>query len=173
MFTQIIISTPIWVWALLAGLTVLGYSQTKTRVASFKRLIVLPVVMLVLSANSMAQCFGVVSMVSAIWLLMLMVVAKGTSTSSHFAKSSRYIANQDSFEVRGSWLPMLLILSIFIGKYAVSILTHIEPSLAQNNSFGIACALYFASLNGLFLGRALSYVIQRKTQTSAIDAVVA
>lgn len=162
MFTQIITNTPTWVWILLAGLIALGYSQSKDRVVSFKRLVILPIVMVLMSANSMAQTFGLVSVASLAWLVILAVAARRIAASALFATGSRYDEASDSIQVRGSWLPLFLILAIFIGKYLVAIVSHINPQLSSNSAFGVACAVYFGGLSAVFLGRAMTYLAMRR-----------
>ena len=148
MFTQIITNTPTWVWILL-GLIALGYSQSKDRVVSFKRLVILPIVMVLMSANSMAQTFGLVSVASLAWLVILAVAARRIAASALFATGSRYDEASDN-QVRGGWLPLFLILADFIGKYLVAIVSHINPQLSSNSAFGVACAVYFGGLSAVF-----------------------
>ena len=52
MLTQIWQKTPIWVWALLAGLIALGYSQTRTRVVGLKRTMLMPVAIFLIKRSS-------------------------------------------------------------------------------------------------------------------------
>jgi hypothetical protein len=49
MIYQIITHTPVWVWALLALLVGLGYSQSKARNIGMRRVIIIPVILTALS----------------------------------------------------------------------------------------------------------------------------
>lgn len=169
MLTQMISNTPAWVWILLAGLVALGYSQTKNRSVNFKRSLVLPIVMLVLSSNSMLQSFGNQTGVLIVWLASLILLSVVVSKSNVTQNSVKYDGVTDRLELQGSWLPMVLIMAIFVGKYAIAVTKHANPSLFEQTFVGVVCALYFSVLSSYFLGRSLACLKHRKNHLDSVQ----
>ena len=58
MFYQIIIHTPVWVWALLALLLWLGIKQSRPGQPSLLRITVMPLVLTSLSLSGTVSAFG-------------------------------------------------------------------------------------------------------------------
>lgn len=166
MFTQIISHTPTWVWILLAALLALGYSQTKARRVSFKRLVILPMVMVAMSANSMIQSFGVYSIALLVWVVVLAVLSARIAGSTSISSKVRYEVDSDQFFVHGSYLPMFFIIAIFIGKYGVAVISRVAPQALESNMYGVICATYFAALSAYFLGRTIAYTKLRQSSVS-------
>jgi hypothetical protein len=152
MFTQIITHTPTWVWALLAGLVALGWSQTRDREVSLKRVTVLPVVMMIFSASSVLQNNGSQSQLIVVWIAACLLLAACVMRIP-LNQKTHYQASKGMLYVTGSWIPMVLILTIFIGKYALAILTTLQPELAHTFGFAISSTAFFGALSGIFLGR--------------------
>ena len=159
---QILQHTPVWVFGLLIGLLFLGYSQTKTRLLSIKRLIILPVVMLVLSALGIASSFGLQIQSLATWGLGI-GVALGLNMWISSPRGATYSADDKQFRVPGSWLPMVMILVIFFTKYLVGVLLALHPQTVHTPVFAISACLLFGLSSGFFLARALK-VYQTSTQ---------
>lgn len=151
---QILQHTPVWVFGLLIGLLFLGYSQTKTRLLSIKRLIILPVVMLVLSALGIASSFGLQIQSLATWGLGI-GVALGLNMWISSPRGTTYLADDKQFRVPGSWLPMVMILVIFFTKYLVGVLLALHPQTVHTPFFAISACLLFGLSSGFFLARAL------------------
>lgn len=157
--------TPIWVFGLLIGLLFLGYSQTKTRLLSLKRLIILPVVMLVLSAMGIASSFGFHIQSLALWGI---GIGAALAFNQWFVspKGATYLADQQQFQVPGSWLPMVLILVIFFTKYLVGVLLALHPETVHTPAFTTSACLLFGLSSGFFLARAFK-VYQTSVQRTA------
>jgi hypothetical protein len=59
---------------------------------------------------------------------------------------------------RGSWLPLALMMGIFLTKYTVAVLLAMQPTLAQESALvATVCALY-GLFNGMFIGRLLRVI---------------
>lgn len=152
MFTQIITHTPTWVWGLLAGLVALGWSQTRDREVSLKRVTVLPVVMMIFSASSVLQNNGSQSQLIVVWIAACLLLAACVMRIP-LNQKTHYQASKGMLYVAGSWIPMVLILTIFIGKYALAIVTTMQPELSNEFGFTISHTAFFGALSGIFLGR--------------------
>jgi len=155
---QILSHTPIWVWALLAGLIALGLKQSVDHVVSRGRLLVIPVVLSGLSLAGAATAFGVHPGVLLAWLL---GGAAGMALQTLLKLPLRAQALEGNrFAVGGSWLPMSLLLGVFTLRYAVGASIGMNPALAQITGFALGASLLYGVMAGLFAGRALRVLAQ-------------
>ncbi len=150
---QILQHTPLWVFGLLVGLIFLGYSQTKTRKISTRRLAILPVAMLGLSASGVWSSFGASLLGFIAWLsgisIMLAVFAL-----LEYPKNIAYSPKEQLYTIPGSWAAFTLIMLIFFTKYTVAVLLIRNSTLHQSTFFIIGiCTLYGLS-SGWFFARA-------------------
>ena len=108
--------TPAWVWGTLAALLALGYSQTRDRHMSRGRVAIMPLAMTGLSAWGMVSAFGSSPQFAQVLLAWFAAFAALLAVVAPGKAHARYDAASRSFEAPGSWLPMLLILAIFLTK---------------------------------------------------------
>jgi hypothetical protein len=149
-------STPTWVWGLLAGLVVLGLSQVRTRTATFTRIAITPVVMLGLSLWGNISAFGRspdVGFVLALWAGILAVTVIAVMQLPVPA-GTQYDERSRTFHLPGSWMPMLLIVGIFLTKYVVGVDLAMQPSLALDSQYVLIVAGLYGVFSGIFAGRA-------------------
>ncbi|MFZ6799382.1 DUF6622 family protein [Undibacterium sp. Di24W] len=169
--SSLVSHTPGWVWLLLTGLCVLGFSQTRSRQLSLQRLCILPLVMLGLSLSGMASSLGLSSAVLFVWGSALVISAIGL-LGIGVGRGIRYEKESKLFRVPGSWLPLLLILTMFVAKYSVSAGLAILPALAQQAAFTLSFSAIFGVLNGAFLVRALVVLRLLKSEQSTLNLAV-
>ncbi len=154
MLTQIIHSTPVWVWALLAALVALGYSQSRSRSVGLRRLLVIPMIMIFLSLFGTVSAFGPSPAVLGVWLaacamvVSLMVLRPAPLGAAYDSTLRRYA-------IPGSWLPLFVILGIFCTKYAVGVTLAMQPGMAQQAVFATLVSMLYGLFSGFFAGRAL------------------
>lgn len=150
--SEILAHTPRWVFILFVGLVFLGLQQSKTRTVTFKRLMLLPLAMAALSLYSIWSTFNG----STLGLACGVVAMLGTAALSQrfdFAKGVRYLAQTHSFILPGSWLPLALMMAIFVTKYGVGI------ALAQHGQWRdvapliAAVGAVYGFWSGIFVGR--------------------
>lgn len=159
---QILQHTPVWVFGLLIGLIFLGYSQTKTRKISMRRLAILPITMLCLSVTGVWSTFGENPLGFIAWLsgisIMLAIFAW-----LEYPKDIIYSSNEQLYAIPGSWLAFALIMLIFFTKYTVAVLLIRNSTLHQSIFFMIGiCTLYGLS-SGWFFARAFfAYYFSKK-----------
>nr|WP_329956061.1 DUF6622 family protein [Collimonas silvisoli] len=157
MFMQIISHTPIWVWALLAFLIYRGILASVDREVTLKKLSIIPLIMLALSWQGVSTVFGVTPLPMLCWLL---AAAAAATLNWRLFRKERVIAYPERGVVfqRGSWLPLMLMMGIFLTKYTVGVTLAMHPGLAHDAAFTAAvCALY-GVFNGMFIGRLLRVV---------------
>ena len=66
-----------------------------------------------------------------------------------------YEAATRSFRLPGSWVPMGLILVVFLMKYGIGVQLALEPTLARAPGFAFAVTALYGLLSGLFAARTL------------------
>ena len=143
---------PIWVFPLLVGLIVLGWSQTRSRTMPLWRALVLPLVMTVMSPLAVLASAGVLLVALPAWLLgwLLPVVLAG-----HRARPARLQIDAGRITVPGSWWPMVLILSIFVARFVVGATLGVNPALADSAALSLAIGLVYGLLSGAFIARVI------------------
>jgi len=154
MLQQIVLHTPLWVWALLAFLVYRGLIAAGGREVPLKKTLIIPLLMFALSLHGTLSAFGPQLSTLAPWLLCLAIGA-ALAWALFRRDAVRPYPRRGSVYLRGSWLPMALMLAIFATKYAVGVLLALQPQWAQQAGFALAvCALY-GLFSGIFVGKML------------------
>jgi hypothetical protein len=146
--------TPVWVWVLLAVLLSLGVSQALPRTVTLRRITLLPLAMLALSLWSVISTFGSDQALAA-WSVGALaassaIVRAGTPRGALWSAADRVL------HLRGSWVPLLLILGIFGTKFGVGVSLALDPSLRAADGFAIGASFAYGVFSGVFAGRALA-----------------
>ena len=142
---------PLWVWAILGYIIVMGLKQTREMSLSLKRLILLPGFWLCFGAWGVVGHYGWVSLPTLAWVAGLslglaLMLCSGKSKARYDAETSRYV-------VPGSWLPLGLMLSIFCAKFGQGVALALHPEWAALLSVQLATGLVFGTISGCMLGR--------------------
>lgn len=157
MLRDIIANTPLWVWALLAFLIYRGVLASIEREVPLKKLFIIPLVMLALSLHGIAASFGSSPAAAPVWLAGM---AAGSILTWYFFNPARVSARpqRQAVALRGSWVPLMLMLGIFFTKYTAEVALVLNPALKQDGAFiAFACTLY-GLFNGVFIGQLLRIV---------------
>ena len=153
MLYQIFSNTPRWVWILLLALIWLGVKQAVTRTASLQRITVIPVVMVGLSLSGTVAAFGV-----APWVLLTWLAAAGVTGAlvlqRPLPQATHYNPSERRFTIPGSWVPLVLIMGLFLTKYGVGAATSMHPALALNPNFSVFFGAVYGAFSGVFVARA-------------------
>jgi hypothetical protein len=154
MFTQIVLHTPLWVWALMAALVALGYSQTRSRTVGLRRVVIMPIAMVLLSLYGTVSAFGASPVVLCTWfaagaMVASLVVLRPAPLGTAYDSAHR------QFAVPGSWLPLFVVLGIFCTKYAVGATLAMQPAMERHTLFATLAGLLYGLCSGFFAGRAL------------------
>ena len=153
---QVLQGTPTWVWGLLAALLALGASQLRGRTVGVARMAAMPLAMAALSLWGTVSAFNsspLFAYVLMAWLAWFALAASLTGTRPPPA-GMRYDAASRSFQVPGSWVPLLLILCIFAVKYVVGADLAMQPALAHNGGYTLVVGALYGVFSGCFAGRA-------------------
>lgn len=154
MWIQIITHTPLWVWGLLTALLALGLWQRRERRVRPFQLLLLPAMLMALGLWSMAPGFVAQPVCALIWV---MAVAASCWLGLQLPRpqAARWLADVGQLQLPGSWVPMVIIISIFSLRYATGVSLALNPHWRNLASVQWPLALTFGLLSGLFLGRAL------------------
>ncbi len=154
MLYQIFSHTPHWVWILLLALLWLGVKQAATRTASLQRITVMPVVMIGLSLYGTVTAFG-----AAPWVLLAWLAAAGVMGAlvlqRPLPQATHYNPLERRFTIPGSWVPLMLIMGLFLTKYGLGAATSMHPALALNPNFSVFFGALYGAFSGVFLARAV------------------
>ncbi|MDQ2095739.1 DUF6622 family protein [Rhodalgimonas zhirmunskyi] len=151
MIGQIITQTPIWVWALLAGLVWLGAKALGKREVSSIVIYLMPLLGL-LSVRALVA-LGVGPLVWGIfalaWLVGLWVGRR---------VEPRWILGKSGARVwkAGEGLTMAQVLVLFSLNYIRSVMLAVAPGVAAGFAFGAGFAVLAGVTAGLFAGRSLA-----------------
>jgi len=156
MLGPVLKNTPLWVWGLLAALTWLGLSQAKTRTVGLARITVMPIAMTALSIWGTVSAFGSSPLFGYVMLAWMFAAAVTLAMIAPMAsvRGTGYDAASRSFTLPGSWVPMLLILGIFLTKYVVGVELALQPSLARDGQYTLVVGSLYGLFSGIFTGRA-------------------
>lgn len=157
MIGQIFINTPLWVWGLLAALLALGLSQTRKRNADLLRVTLMPLGMGGLSLYGTISSFGASPVVLGSWLATALVLVL-VVTQLPAPGGVRYDSASRQFLLPGSWVPMVLIMGIFLTKYVVGVSLAMHPELKSQANFSLAIVMLYGLFSGIFIGRTLQLI---------------
>lgn len=169
MLVAIVQKTPLWVWMVLIALVALGASQCFARSASVRRTLLMPIALAVFSAWGIGSAFSAAPHgvgVLAAWL----VVAGAVAALSLWLRQTppqrvHYDAAQQRFQLPGTTGPLLLILGIFLMKWAVGVELALQPFLAYDSQFALQITAAYGAINGVLFARAVRLL--RPTRTAA------
>jgi hypothetical protein len=169
MILQIFEHTPTWVFVLLAVLLALGLVQTRTRDVGKARAIGLPVAMMLLSLNGALGAFTQPAFALVAWVagFALSLVLAGPVVA---VRGASWSAATSCFRVPGSWLPLGLILGLFIIKYAAGIALATHHGLASSTVVTVSLSAVYGIFAGMFWGRARSLLTLTRTSAAGAQA---
>jgi uncharacterized membrane protein len=156
MFASVIRATPIWVWGLLAALIALGLSQARARSASRARIAIMPLAMTAFAVWGMFAAFGSSPLFGDAVLVWLFAASTALALVAPMRapRGTSFDATTRSFALPGSWVPMVLILAIFLVKYVVGVDLAMQPTLARDMGYTLMVAGLYGLSSGVFAGRA-------------------
>ena len=151
MLNQILIHTPMYVWAILAFLVWRGMVEMRGREVPLRRLFILPLAILGLALVDLVAKFGVGALPVTAWMA-------GGAASLFYVRTfgaARIAAGAAPGQVRlrGSRAPMAAMIGLFLLKYATSVILVVQPEAARIAPVAAAMCAAFGLFNGWFLGR--------------------
>ena len=160
---------PTWVWAILAFIVVMGFIQSRDQRMSRQRLMILPLVWLAFGAWGVKNSFGLGLDTLAAWGVGLVLSLRLVKLSG-WPGGARFDVETQRYFVPGSWLPLGLMLGIFVAKFALGMSLGFHPELASNSVFAISFSALFGTLSGVFLGRSRNILGRAPAPLTAAQA---
>jgi hypothetical protein len=169
MIQQIVSHTPVYVWALLAFLIYRGWLASQDRETSLRKVALIPLVMVGLSLTSIN---GNGPLGDGVWALWALGAVASAAAIWQFSRRE-IMVNRAAGTVlqRGSWMPLVLMVAIFVTKYAVAVMSAMHPELQHSVPFAASVALLYGVFNGVFLGRLARYAAALLRQPVAVAAL--
>lgn len=174
---SIVQHTPSWVWMVLAALIWLGTSQFFARSVGLRRVLLMPIAMAVFSVWGISSTFGGAPQVAGVLAAWLAAVCAVAALSLWLRRSpregARYEATGQRFHLPGSAWPMLLIVGIFLVKWAVGVELFLQPPLAHDSQFALQIALVYGAFTGVFAARTGRLLRLTRNSTGSFTIVTA
>lgn len=146
-------SIPVWPFFLLGGLVMLGYRQSRDRVVRPGALVQLAVAMLALSLFGVTATFGAHLVPVLAWA----VAFAATVLLGAPVLAPRGLAKQGpAVRMPGSWVPMGLMLGIFMTKFGLGFATGMGAQVLNEVWFIAAVSAMLGLFSGGFAARALA-----------------
>lgn len=164
MLIAILRGTPVQIWLLLAVLIALGLTQSRPREVGVARTTVLPSVLLVLSFYAVVASFGLSAAPVAAWLAGF---AAALALAPRLLPSTGAVWSAAAKRMRlpGSWLPMVLIVGLFLVRYAAGVSLALHPQWAASADFFLPFSFAYGVFSGIFAARALEILrIRRRVE---------
>ncbi len=167
---DILTHTPTAVWAVLAGLVLVGLRQTRTQTMSAGRVWLVP---LVVGAASLAGALrgfaGAGELLTGVcWAA---GAALGFVSNRSLDLPRRVSANADgSFTIGGSIAPLLLFVGVFLVRYVVNVALAVQPALSGNPEAAAAAAMAYGFTTGLLVARSRKIWATRRAPAGLASA---
>jgi hypothetical protein len=157
MIGPVLANTPLWVGFLLAALLWLGIGMLRRKTVGALRTAITPVAMTglslwgTISAFSQSEIYGSVLLAWAVVAVALAAIVGMTPAPS----GTTYNPQHRTFNLPGSWVPLVLILGIFLVKYVVGVEVAMNPALRHDGSYSLTYAVVYGVFSGIFAGRSI------------------
>jgi hypothetical protein len=150
---EIIKRTPMWAWAILATLIVLGLIQLRDRLISRTPLLIGATGLGAYSLWGAGSAFGARPEVIMAWLAGL-ALAVAANRVLQWPRDARPDGS-GRFAVPGSVWPLVLMMTIFALRYVGTVTLVFHRDWATDSLFSLGMSLAYGTLSGLFAARAL------------------
>ncbi len=151
---EILVHTPIWVWAVLVLLIWFGLSATRDREVSAKRVLITPAIATLLVLGHLLADAPTATELAALALglafgSVIGAIRYGASGSRRVAIGRLYLP--------GSWSSLLVLLTIFFIRYVSGVLDAVAPQLVTSTLVLAATTL----VSGLLVGMSATMAVLR------------
>jgi hypothetical protein len=155
MLIEILRHTPYWVWGVFVLLLVVGLSQTRGRSVAPALVLLLPVIMIPLSLFTVASTFGVNAISLIAWAIGVLIAFAANAFVFRAPAGVRYLRDAGKFEIPGSWIPLILMMVIFLARFVLGVTRAVNPALVGNEIFVAVVSVILGICSGAFAARAM------------------
>lgn len=152
---NIVRHTPVWVWGVLALLVLAGALQMRDHTQPRRRLVMLP---LGLGAYSLWGALALTALPTTALVAWTTGLALALLAGSRlpWAARVRHESAGDVFRVPATIWPLVLMLAVFLAKYAAAIALVFHREWATQPAFALVVGLGYGAMSGLLGARALA-----------------
>jgi hypothetical protein len=157
MIGPVLANTPLWVGFLLAALLWLGIGMLRRKTVGALRTAITPVAMTGLSLWGTISAFShsaIYGYVMLAWVVAAVILATAVGMMQA-PKGTRYNPQDRTFTVPGSWVPLVLIMGIFLVKYVVGVEVAMNPALPHDAAYSLTYGVIYGVFSGIFTGRSI------------------
>ncbi len=143
--------TPLWVWAALGYVLVVGWMRTRDRVMAPWRVLVLPAIVTAL------VIYGLVAGATPLTLLGFAsgAVAGALAGLAVARRRPAVLTDDGKLATKGDWLPLALVVGIFTVRYAQGVTLGIDPAIGANPAFVLGSAIVSGLFAAMMVARTL------------------
>lgn len=168
MITDIITKAPVWAWPLFAYLIFVGIKASKTQVfplGILKKLMIIPAVFFIWALYSILMHRELSEIIPLMAGVML-----GSCIGYLLVRRQalRFDTTNQTIEIPGSWMTLILALSIFSLKFSLGAISSIHPEL-KGTWILFSIEWLAALISGIFVGRGINYWHRYKSTMIAAD----
>ena len=146
---HILSAIPLWVFPLLVALIAIGLRASRDRSAPVWLYYALPALALLSLFRALSLGPVAVGTLAMAWLA-------GTALGHALQPRWTVARSGPRIELRGEWLTMGTVLSLFIANFTAGMALGMAPTLAHGSVFGLFYGLFCGMLSGTLMGRTLS-----------------
>ncbi len=148
---SLIISTPWWVFIIFGYLLFVGFKATQPRTVPLVLLFIMPILLNIWSLINFCRNSSTIYPQLFWWLAMFM---SGLIIGFFIHNKRTIIINRQAMTVHlpGSWIPLILIMSVFIVKYYFGYACAIAISANDCIAYQLYKSYFSAFASGIFMG---------------------
>ncbi len=146
---------PLWVFFVLALLLYLGFRPSRTRQVAPVTMVMVAAAMFGISLFGVTTAFGARPYALIAWTTGL-VAALALGPRVFGPRGMALVPESSSVEVAGSWLPLALMMGIFVAKFAQGFTTGLGSPIVSQPWFVATESLFLGLLSGGFVVRAIA-----------------
>ncbi len=148
---KIITHTPVYVWVILYLLIFRGIKARKTTILSLKTYPIVPLLFFFWVCYSLFTHDEISAKLLVLWIFSLGV---GAAIGYRMMQklNIRFDKKKKLIKLPGSWVPLILSMSIFVIQYFVNVAYALHPELTSNGTF-LPLELLNTAITGCFIGR--------------------
>lgn len=152
-----VVGAPWWVYPLLTYLILIGIKASKRHVVSIQQLFILPVIFSILSLSSLIMDLKFSGVSMGAWVVAFLIGAPvGWALVRRL--EIKIDRKQGLIEMQGSWIPLIVMLVIFLSKFYFGYQLAIIPSLSEEFTFQLEVVSLSGFCVGLLLGRLFCFL---------------
>jgi hypothetical protein len=163
MVMSVLQHTPVWVWIIAAVLIRLGVRQSRDRSVSPGLTRAVPILFIALSLSGVIRGAGGIGAAApyaaalslAAWLAGFAGVWS-VGRQRLAVHGARWLDAERRIEVPGSWLPLFLMLGLFVLKYLSAVAVALVPALSRDSRYLVGGNLLFGAFAAVFWIRSRS-----------------